>query len=132
MVNRLAFEYMVSDAFNALPERIRQRIVNVVFIVEDEPSSEVRKREGLTDDETLFGLYTGIPCTARGTTYGVGGTLPDTIHIYQNPIEEAAAGDVSRIKDIVRDTVWHEVAHYFGYEEDAVMRREQEGTNYTN
>lgn len=132
MVTRRAFEDMVSDAFNALPEKIRRRVVNVVFIVEDEPSHEVRIREGLTDGETLFGLYTGIPRTARGTGYGIGGTLPDTIHIYQNPIEEAAAGDMSRMKDMVRDTVWHEVAHYFGYEEDAVMRREQEGTNYTN
>ncbi len=132
MVNRQVFERMVSDAFNTLPDRIRQRVVNVVFIVEDEASNEVRVGEGLTENETLFGLYTGIPCTARGTAYGVGGTFPDMIYIYQNPIEEAAAGDILRMKDIVRDTVWHEVAHYFGYEEDAVMRREQEGTNYTN
>jgi predicted Zn-dependent protease with MMP-like domain len=123
------FEKCVSDAFNTLPEKYRKKVNNVAFIVEQEPSFEVRTKEGLSEEETLLGLYTGIPLTLRGEGYGIGLTLPDTIHIYQGPIEEEAEGDPVRIQQIVFDTVWHEVAHYFGLDEDAVMRREAEGTN---
>ena len=107
---------------------------NVAILVEDEPSAEVRKQENLSDDETLLGYYQGIPLSARGENYGVGPTMPDTITLYQKPIEEAAA-DILRVyetrnmeeavRKVIADTIWHEFAHHFGIDEDEVQAREE-------
>ena len=124
-MERREFEKLVAEGFAAIPERFRKRVKNVVFLVEDEPSDEVRRREGLASDETLLGHYTGLPISERGDTYGVGATLPDTILIYQNPIEEEARGDLKQIQAIIADTVWHEIAHHFGFDEGEVREREK-------
>lgn len=125
-MNREEFEKLVEEGFLAIPERFRVKLKNVAFLVEDEPSTQIRKEEGLEEDETLLGLYTGIPATARGDSYGMGMTIPDTITIYKNPIEEEADGDYELIRKIIYDTVWHEVAHYLGLGEEEVERREKE------
>ena len=155
-MTRKEFEKMVAKEWpHAVPEKYRALIKNVVFLVEDEPSGEVRAREGLEDDETLLGYYQGIPHTARGDMYGVGATMPDTITLYQVPIEEEAremaktsrkrdvrpwATDKERaspthptsdafreaLRQVVRETIWHEVAHHFGFDEDAVRLKEDE------
>lgn len=125
-MERHRFEALVREGFAAaIPERFKPLIKNVAFLVEDEPSEEVRRQEGLGEDETLLGLYVGTPHTDRGEGYGVGPTLPDTITLYQGPIEEAAEGDPERIRDIVAETVWHEVAHYFGFDHDEIEVRER-------
>ncbi|MEK7460057.1 MAG: metallopeptidase family protein [Patescibacteria group bacterium] len=126
MLLRREFEQMVADAYDALPEHFRTRVKNVALLVEDEPSIDVRHERELGDHETLLGLYQGIPATERGDTYGIGMVLPDTITLYQKPIEEASEGDASRIREIVYDTMWHEIAHYFGMNEDEVRKREEE------
>lgn len=118
------FEELVRDGVDAIPARFREKIKNVAILIEDEPSEEVRREEGLALNETLLGLYRGIPATERGESYGMGMTLPDTITLYQRPIEEAAGGVPARIREEVRDTIWHEIAHYFGMDEDDVRARE--------
>ena len=125
-MNRTDFEKIVSEGIDEIPERFRKRIKNVAFLVEDEPSEEIRLRENLKPNETLFGLYTGIPLTERGEFYGVGPVLPDTITIYQRPIEDEAYGDPKQVRRLVIDTVWHEVAHYLGLNEEEVRKREEE------
>jgi len=125
-MDRDAFEKLVTEGFLLLPEKFRARIKNVALLVEDEPSAEVRAQEGLTGEETLLGLYQGIPNTARGDTYGVGPTLPDTITLYQAPIEEAAKEDGMDVRTVIAETIWHEYAHYFGMDEDEVRLREEE------
>lgn len=120
------FEHLVEEGFLMIPDKFREKIENVAFIVEDEPSEEVRVQERLGEHDTLFGLYTGIPITLRGDHYGMGMTMPDTITIYQGPIEEEAAGDEALIRVIVADTVWHEVGHYLGLNEEEVQRLEAE------
>jgi predicted Zn-dependent protease with MMP-like domain len=122
----LVFEKMVAEGFDRLPEWVRKKISNVAILIEDLPSEEVRKEEGLEDDETLLGLYRGIPLSARGDTYGVGATLPDTITLYKIPIEEAAIEDGMDVQDVVAETIWHEFAHHFGMDEGEVRKREQE------
>jgi len=118
------FEQLVAEAWlSHIPEKFRVQVKNVALLVEDEPSEEVRTEEELAEHETLFGRYVGIPATERGDLYGVGMTLPDTITIYRKPIEEEAGGDPEKIKDIVAETVWHEVAHYFGLDHDEIDRR---------
>ena len=123
-MERKAFEALVREGFLAVPEKFRAKVKNVGFIVEDEPSEEVRKAEGLAPDETLFGYYHGIPRTARGDWYGIGYTPPDTIVIYQWPIEDEAHGDGEYLRQIVEGTVWHEVGHYLGLDEAEIRALE--------
>jgi len=134
-MTREEFEQLVEEEFlNAIPEKFRPHIKNVAFLVEDEPSQEVRKQEGLLAGETLLGLYHGIPTPMRGDWYGMGTTMPDTITLYQWPIEEAAA-DMARlnldmkhetaVRQVIRETIWHEVAHHFGMDEHTVRHREE-------
>lgn len=130
------FEQLVDEGFEKLPQWVRDKIKNVAVLVEDEPSDEVRKEEGLAADETLLGYYRGVPLTARGDMYGIGMTLPDTITIYKEPTldmadeecPEHASDDEYRehVRRIVADTVWHEFAHHFGMNEHEVRMREQE------
>ena len=123
-MRRTEFEKLVAEGFERLPEWVRAKIKNVALLAEDEPSHEDREAEGLADDETLLGLYKGIPLSARGEQYGVGMTMPDTITLYQLPIEEAAAEDGKDVRDVVADTIWHEFAHHFGMDEHEVRERE--------
>lgn len=140
------FDALVADAFQLVPENVRSKVRNVALLVEEKPSDEVRKENNLTEGETLLGLYHGVPQTARGEGYGVGATLPDTITIFRAPIlaeaaHESGVGDLvawgetmteplkRRVRSIIRDTIWHEIAHHFGMDEFAVGAREEEGTN---
>src|SRR3989338_47299 len=124
-MERNEFEKLVEEGFERLPQWVREKIKNVAVLIEDEPSEEDRKREGLDEHETLLGLYKGIPLSARGEYYGVGMTMPDTITLYQLPIEDAAEEDSMDVRDVVAATIWHEFAHYFGMDEGEVRKREQ-------
>jgi len=119
------FEKLVQEGFLLIPEKFRERIQNVALLVEDEPSEEVRRREGLSEHETLLGLYQGIPATIRGDSYGIGPTVPDTITLFKFPIEEAANNVPGGVRTVVAETIWHEYAHYFGMDEDDVRFREE-------
>ena len=124
------FEKLVAEEFpNAIPENFRGLIQNVAFLVEDEPSPEVRNVEHLGPGETLLGYYKGIPHTVRGEGYGVGGALPDTITLYQLPIEDEAeelGGSKQAFRKVIRETIWHEVAHHFGMDEHEVQERDRD------
>ena len=124
-MQRKRFEKLVEEGFERLPEWVRAKIKNVALLIEDEPSGEDRKLEDLSDDETLLGLYKGIPSSERGELYGVGATMPDTITLYQKPIEEAAEEDKKDVRDVVAETIWHEFAHHFGMDEGEVRKRER-------
>jgi predicted Zn-dependent protease with MMP-like domain len=124
---REEFEKLVAEEFPAaIPEEFRPKIHNVAFLIEKEPSKELRSEEGLTPNETLLGHYRGIPHTARGDFYGMGATMPDTITLFQKPIEETALTENVTVRQVIRDTIWHELAHHFGMDESAVRRREAE------
>lgn len=124
-MTREEFEKMVEEGFLLIPEKFRAKIINVALLVEDEPSEGVRIQEGLSGDETLLGLYQGVPVTVRGDSYGVGPTLPDTITLFKLPIEEEAGGDPAEVRTVIAETIWHEYAHYFGMDEDGVRLREE-------
>lgn len=119
------FEQLVDEGFHAISEKFRALIQNVVIKIQDEPSESVRKEMGLSENDTLLGLYVGHPLGERGSHYGVGATYPDTIYIYKIPTLEEADGDPERVRKVVADTVWHEFAHYFGMDEDEVEAKEQ-------
>lgn len=120
------FEKLIVEGFEKLPEWVKKKISNVAILVEDEPSAEDREAEGLTEQETLLGLYKGIPLPSRGENYGIGMTLPDTITLYQKPIEEAAEEDGLPVAHVIAETIWHEFAHHFGIHEEEVQNREKQ------
>lgn len=127
------FEQIANAEWECVPNRFKQKISNVALLIEDDVDERVRKEEGLEEGESLLGLYHGIPLTERGSEYGVGGTMPDTITLYRLPIlEEASEMDRAfrdAVRIVVRETLWHEVGHYFGLAEHGVNEREEEGTN---
>ncbi len=133
------FDHLVAQGYEQLPEWVREKIKNVALLTEDEPSEEDRRLQGLSEDETLLGLYKGIPLSARGELYGVGMTLPDTITLYRFPILDMADEEVgesasdaeyfARVRKIVAETIWHEFAHHFGMDEHEVREREDERDN---
>lgn len=131
------FRALALSEWEAMPEKFAASVNNVALLVEDEPSEELRELEGLARNETMLGHYHGIPNTVRGSHYGVGETLPDTITLYRLPIleeaEEMTDTNTNQFKDavrkVVRETIWHEVGHYFGFDEEPINRREAEGTN---
>jgi predicted Zn-dependent protease with MMP-like domain len=127
LMTREEFEKIVEEEFpRAIPEKFHGLIKNVAFLIEDEPDELTRKENGLHEHETLLGLYKGVPHTERGDLYGMGHTFPDTITLYQLPIEKAALEDTLPVAQVVRETIWHEVAHYFGMDEHTVRNREDE------
>ena len=75
----------------------------------------------LRKDYILFGLYEGVPQIKRGVYYSA---LPDKITIFKNSIEQYARTP-DEIKEIVKNTVWHEIAHHFGLDENEVRRIER-------
>jgi predicted Zn-dependent protease with MMP-like domain len=105
------FDRMVERAIAAVPARFRRRMRNVVVVVEPEPP-----RPG------LLGLYEGRPMTERSVSESF--LPPDRITIFQGP-HERMARDERHLEKIVRDTVWHEVAHYFGMDESQVRAAER-------
>ena len=127
------FEQIANAEWERVPDRFKQKITNLALLIEDEVSDLVREEEGLEEGESLLGLYHGIPLTERGSEYGVGGTMPDTITLYRLPIlEEASEMDRAfrdAVRIVIRETLWHEVGHYFGMPEHGVNEREEEGTN---
>ena len=123
-VSREEFERFVGEGVEAIPERFRTLIENVAFLVDDVPTEEQRRENHLHPNETLLGLYEGIPRPARGEGYG-GLVLPDRVTIFKTPIEEASDSKED-VRKYVIDTVWHEIAHHFGLDEAAVEKRELE------
>ena len=118
------FEEAAAEAFEKIPEKFRKQMKNVALLVEDEPDAETLLAEGIEEGGTLLGLYRGIPNTERGAYYGVGPTLPDTITLYRLPIEEEAEYSGKTMEQVIYETLWHEIAHYFGFDEDAVREEE--------
>lgn len=116
------FEALVDRALRTLPRRFKERIANVAIVVEDWADPETLRDVGIEPPDTLYGLYRGIELTRRDTSYG--NVLPDTIHIYQGPIEEDCA-DPQEMAELVRDTVIHEIGHYFGLDDDTMDGIEQ-------
>lgn len=118
-VSESEFEKLVGEAIDALPDKYLKRIQNVVFVAENNPTPEQRLRLHLHDGQTLYGLYEGIPLIQRGNNYNL--VLPDKITIFKEPIE-FHAHDQENLREQVRHTVWHEVAHYFGLDHDQIYR----------
>ncbi len=115
------FHGLVAKGIDAIPDLYQKHLQNVAFIVEDEPSPQQRLKLNLYPNETLFGLYEGVPLTGRG---GATKLLPDKITIFKNPMLRVSAS-LEQLQELVRHTVWHEVAHYYGLDHDRIHQLEQ-------
>jgi len=104
------FGEVLNQAIAAIPKPYNQHLQNVAFIIEDFPSQDQRQKLKLYPNETLFGLYEGIPLPARG---GREPLLPDKITIFKVPLL-AVSQNLVQLREHVGHTVWHEVAHYYG------------------
>jgi predicted Zn-dependent protease with MMP-like domain len=111
------FEQLVEDGLALIPEEIRSRINNVQVIIEEEPSDELLDELGVPPDETLFGLYTGVPLTERTSEYSA---LPDRIIIFRRPLLEEFGNPIDMRREVAR-TVIHEVAHHFGIDDERLV-----------
>jgi predicted Zn-dependent protease with MMP-like domain len=109
------FASLVEKALEELPEEFGELLDNVVVLVEEEPDPEDLEALGLEPGEDLFGLYQGTSRLERDSFYSA--ALPDRILIYRGPILRHCANRREVIRE-VRDTVVHELGHYFGMEED--------------
>ncbi|MBU2579970.1 metallopeptidase family protein [Patescibacteria group bacterium] len=116
------FNKLVEKAILEIPEHIRQKMDNVEIVVEPSASPEQMRDLGLKSANSLFGLYHGVPQTAWGR--GFGNILPDKISIFQKPIEKSAKSE-KEIIDLVKNTVWHEIAHHFGFSENGIRELEK-------
>jgi predicted Zn-dependent protease with MMP-like domain len=103
-VGREAFEELVAEALDGIPEEIGRQMRNVAVLVEDDPPP----------GEALFGRYEGVPLTERAEYFGA---LPDRITIYRRPLCAACRSEAELVRQ-VRITVVHEVAHHFGIDDD--------------
>lgn len=120
-MDREKFEGLVKEGIEAIPQRFLEKMNNVNIVVEDEPTEEQMEKLKLRKDAKLFGLYEGIPQTQRGFYAGV---VPDKITIFQKTFEEIFSNEEA-IKEQVKKTVWHEIAHHFGMDEEKVRSAEK-------
>jgi len=115
MISRAEFDALVEEALEKLPKRFADLLDNVIVVVEEEPSDEDLD---LTDDDELLGIYRGIALTRR--SHDMLPALPDQIAIFRGPILRVAGNRHEAIREI-RQTVIHELGHYFGLHDDEMV-----------
>jgi predicted Zn-dependent protease with MMP-like domain len=103
------FEELVAEALDGLPDWVAKRLDNVEVLIEEVPPSR---------DRGLLGVYEGIPLTRRGLDYA--GVVPDRITLFRRNIE-AHASDEQSLKRVIRHTVVHEIAHFFGISDERLL-----------
>lgn len=114
------FNELINEALASLPGEHVKRIQNVAIIMEDDPTPEQREKLKLRDDQTLFGLYEGVPLSQR---QGIEPLLPDKITLFKNPLS-AHAVFLSDLKEEIRHTLWHEIGHYYGLDHKRIAELE--------
>jgi predicted Zn-dependent protease with MMP-like domain len=109
-----AFNTLVDEALASIPDDFKSWLDNLVVRVEENPSAETLRQAHVGHGHTLLGLYTGVPLTAMGTDRAG----PEIVTIFRKPIERYCHGDPDRIREQVRATVLHEIAHHFGIDHE--------------
>lgn len=104
------FEAVLGDAIEALPDWVHEALDNIDLLVEEEADEDLDP-----EGEGLLGLYLGTPLPERGVDYA--GELPDVIYIFRRPHLELGLGR-AELKDEIVTTLVHEIAHYFGIDDD--------------
>lgn len=122
-MNTEQFETLVREALDDLPEDIARYLDNIDVVIAAAPTRAQLARAGVRRYHTLLGLYEGVPRTHRSSRYNL--QVPDKITLFQRPIERVCNSD-EEIRRQVRQTLLHEIAHYFGFGEAEIRALERE------
>ncbi len=114
------FQALINQALESLPGIHAKNIANIAILYEDEPSPNQRESLMLRHDQTLFGLYEGVPLPQR---QGQTRIFPDKITLFKLPLSYASK-DVDDLKEHIRHTLWHEIGHYYGLDHDKIHELE--------
>lgn len=112
-----AFDHLISQAMDDLPQEYIKGLDNVAILYADEPDQYQRDKAGLREGNILLGLYEGIPLTKRGAGYTF--VLPDKITLFKHSILQVVRTPDELYAQIKR-TLWHEIAHYYGLNHDQI------------
>lgn len=116
------FESIIAQALDELPTKYTDHMNNVAIVYEDRPTQSQRKELKLHCDESLYGLYQGIPLTQRGLGYNL--VLPDKITLFKESLLHNSS-DQAELKANIKHTLWHEIAHHFGLGHDRIHQLEK-------
>jgi predicted Zn-dependent protease with MMP-like domain len=117
-LNRKDFDKAVQRAIRRIPREIRQHLENVLISVQQNPPPDLLEAMGLPPDEPLLGLYQGASLLDRSTFNPP--LYPDTIFIFQEPLEEMCES-IEELEEQIEITVVHEVAHFLGIDEERLI-----------
>jgi predicted Zn-dependent protease with MMP-like domain len=118
--DRRRFEAHVSAAIDAIPEEFARYLGNVVIRVAERPSATLLRSVGLDPcEDTLYGIYEGTALSERSADFA--GQPPDRITIFRQPILQVCRSERD-VRAEIETTIVHEIAHFFGLEEDLVRR----------
>ena len=115
------FAELIGQALDELPQKYTRNMNNVAIVYEDTPSPEQRQKLKLRCNESLYGLYEGIPLPARDAGYTM--VLPDKITLFKYPLLMASQ-TIDELKAHIKHTLWHELAHHFGLDHDRIHQLE--------
>lgn len=121
------FENTIKQAVEAVPVEVRKNMINIGFVVEDNPRAARGTEHTIKSNGVLLGLYQGVPLPKRSAYYS--GALPDKITIFKNSIEGIFGPDIKSIKRKIFDVVHHEIGHYLGMDEHTVRQWEKNRKN---
>ncbi len=121
MMEQEKFEKLVEEGIKAIPKKFLEMLDNVDIVIEEEPTPYQLNKLKERGRGIILGLYEGIPKIKR---WQYGQVLPDKITIFKKSIEKVACSE-EEIKKVVKDTVWHEIAHHFGMDEKSVREASQ-------
>lgn len=109
-----SFERLVDRALAGIPSPFREHLAEVAVVIEDEPSDRQLAENDIGPDETLYGLYEGVPRTEWAADWAI---VPNRISLFRRPLEEDFP-DHAELEDEVRRTVVHELAHHLGIDDE--------------
>ncbi len=115
-MQRTEFEQLVEQVLATLPDEYAGRLHNLVFIVEESADTELLDQLGFEQPEELLGFFSGTPLSERSHDQIDFG--PELITLYQRAIEAEAKSCGLPLHQVIRETLWHEIAHYFGFSEE--------------
>lgn len=114
------FQELIDAALGELPGEHFKNISNVAILYEEVPTAEQRQQLDLQADQTLLGLYEGVPLSQR---QGMTRVLPDKITLFKRPLCWQA-NSLAELKEAIKHTLWHEIAHYYGLDHDKISQLE--------
>ena len=114
-VSQKEFDKIVKRSIGRIPREIRQHLENILIAVQKRPSRALLQEIGLLPNETLLGIYRGVPLEKHSVTAPP--LYPDTIFLFQEPLGELC-DTIKEMERQIEKTIVHEIAHYFGISEE--------------